>query len=1011
MKWSWRALFLAVIAAWIGACDGPKSGTDGHTSWLSHCAQSSDCDTGLECLCGVCTRACSTTADCEGIGPLATCTAVAVLHDACDGTPPSGGGLCLRGDGEAGANVGPDAAVSDAAVSTPDASLDAGSLPHDGGDAAPPANHGDGATLATRDAAADAPSPTHTPDAGTDSGVSTNVDGGAPCHDDDGDGVCNAVDVCPGSDDRVDTDGDGRPDGCEPSLLLDINTATNGSRPGFFTELSGSVYFVANDGFSSGGEIWKTDVAGGPATQIDPGAPQPVPSDLTTLGDRLLFFRGDGTLWSTDGGVGAASLVASDFNFALPQPVSAKLISGGLLYFRVFTGVGTDEVWRTDGTPSGTVRLNSGPGNGDPSFGPSLVAAGGFVFFAAPDPGGQGLDVWRTDGTPAGTFPVTAPGSGIAVADPRSQLATLNGRVYFVGLQDPGVRGLWSTDGTAAGTRPALASPPADFAPWSLTATATHLFVTTYDYTNPTWALWVMAGEGDTPTRLDIQGEVTPVGDDAYVNDGHAIWRLTGGGGPVRVYDIPGSSRISSLVPAGTGAYFALYPGSSGGLERIDASGVSELLSVAGVLDLTGAVYSPQGRLYFGAMTSWYGRSGDPWVSDGTPAGTHELARINKTTLDSDVGPFLPGAVSGAGVVFSARTPSSGLEPWITFGDAASTRMIEDAAPGYYDGFVSHWAALDGYHFFVAQDQAQTASVHRVDAAGNVVALTPMPFEGVQGRRAYPGSSGVLFAGTSEFNWVSRTALTGSAPSLASAQRVQSTSFGAFAGSPVHSAVEWSGAMWFSSGSQLWFTDGTVAGTELVDQNWWTPLVVMDNHLYASGAGGWSRWDSSAGTPTAVPGLVGTLLTDVPLGGYLYFGTQTALYRSDGTAFEHVADLAVDTSTTAAVAGNRMFLFDRSDTIWVTDGTSAGTHPVMDRTCPIHEVVAYRGLAYFCGADDAHGYELWRSDGTSSGTFMEGDLAPGIFNSNPSGYGAAGDALYFKATTREYGTEPWVLRH
>ena len=35
------------------------------------------------------------------------------------------------------------------------------------------------------------------------------------CTDNDGDGVCDADDICPGSDDSVDTDGDGVPDGCD----------------------------------------------------------------------------------------------------------------------------------------------------------------------------------------------------------------------------------------------------------------------------------------------------------------------------------------------------------------------------------------------------------------------------------------------------------------------------------------------------------------------------------------------------------------------------------------------------------------------------------------------------------------------------------------------------------------------------------------------------------------------------------------------------------------------------
>ncbi|MCI4651300.1 M12 family metallo-peptidase [Phaeodactylibacter sp.] len=43
----------------------------------------------------------------------------------------------------------------------------------------------------------------------------TSCGAGGPCPDDDGDGVCNADDVCPGFDDTIDSDGDGIPDGCD----------------------------------------------------------------------------------------------------------------------------------------------------------------------------------------------------------------------------------------------------------------------------------------------------------------------------------------------------------------------------------------------------------------------------------------------------------------------------------------------------------------------------------------------------------------------------------------------------------------------------------------------------------------------------------------------------------------------------------------------------------------------------------------------------------------------------
>lgn len=53
----------------------------------------------------------------------------------------------------------------------------------------------------------------------------TSCGAGGPCPDADGDGVCDASDICPGFDDNVDTDGDGIPDGCDTGG--DCTTATD----------------------------------------------------------------------------------------------------------------------------------------------------------------------------------------------------------------------------------------------------------------------------------------------------------------------------------------------------------------------------------------------------------------------------------------------------------------------------------------------------------------------------------------------------------------------------------------------------------------------------------------------------------------------------------------------------------------------------------------------------------------------------------------------------------------
>jgi hypothetical protein len=69
------------------------------------------------------------------------------------------------------------------------------------------------------DASMDAETPPMPVDGGVDASMdAAAVDGGgedASCSDADGDGRCDAVDVCPGADDGADADGDDVPDGCD----------------------------------------------------------------------------------------------------------------------------------------------------------------------------------------------------------------------------------------------------------------------------------------------------------------------------------------------------------------------------------------------------------------------------------------------------------------------------------------------------------------------------------------------------------------------------------------------------------------------------------------------------------------------------------------------------------------------------------------------------------------------------------------------------------------------------
>ncbi len=121
-----------------------------------------------------------------------------------------------------------------------------------------------------------------------------------------------------------------------------------------------------------------------------------------------------------------------------------------------------------------------------------------------------------------------------------------------------------------------------------------------------------------------------------------------------------------------------------------------ELLSPLGGLD--------DGRLILLGGTSATGA--EPWVTDGTPAGTSALADIFSGPSSSQVR-FM--ANSGDKLYFSASSPSTAREPWVTDGTLAGTFLLRDVGPGMAPGIDSfknntQAVAFPGGMYFTAYD-------------------------------------------------------------------------------------------------------------------------------------------------------------------------------------------------------------------------------------------------------------------------------------------------------------------
>jgi ELWxxDGT repeat protein len=165
--------------------------------------------------------------------------------------------------------------------------------------------------------------------------------------------------------------------------------------------------------------LWSTDgTAAG--TTPHPDFPSGI-SRLISAGSRMFLTIG-GNLWVSDGTAAGTRRVPGD---AYPSGTPV-LLNGRLFYWQ------SDGLWSSDGTAAGTKPVLNAAGERlewDPSE--RLAAFGGHVYFVV-----STEELWRTDGSPAGTVKV-------GVRFPR-QLTPAQDRLFFSGWDPAAGQELWA---------------------------------------------------------------------------------------------------------------------------------------------------------------------------------------------------------------------------------------------------------------------------------------------------------------------------------------------------------------------------------------------------------------------------------------------------------------------------------------------------------------------------------------------------------------------------------------
>jgi ELWxxDGT repeat protein len=238
-------------------------------------------------------------------------------------------------------------------------------------------------------------------------------------------------------------------------------------------------------------------------------------------------------------------------------------------FFGYDQGLGTNSIWKSDGTVAGTVHIL------DVQAPSNLIVSGTVAYFRALDPV-NGLQPWKSDGTPGGTLMVKA--IGTSSSSPRNFMA-IGPLVFFAATT--GTENLWQTDGTAAGTVMVQPS-PAQPAPNWITDTngmgvfGSELYFKAADNLYP-WELWKTDGTVAgtvrvviSPPNLNPNG-MTPFGSSVFfagtdAAHGTELWSSDGtAAGTQLVWDLnpgPASSIANQFTVVESSLFFTANGGS-----------------------------------------------------------------------------------------------------------------------------------------------------------------------------------------------------------------------------------------------------------------------------------------------------------------------------------------------------------------------------------------------------------------------------------------------------------------
>jgi len=462
--------------------------------------------------------------------------------------------------------------------------------------------------------------------------------------------------------------------------------------------------------------------------------------------------------------------------------------------------------------------------------------------------------------------------------------------------------------------------------------------------------------------------------------------------------------------------------------------------------------------LYFTANDGVHGK--ELWRSDGTESGTYMLKDINTTGdrwEDEIIGGMVANLIYYNGyILFSADDKVNGQELWITDGTPEGTNLLKDILVGPESSAPFASFVFNNYVYFACNDEVHGRELWKTDgtAAGTQLLKDINPGSGIGyhgGHKFIIFNNNFYFFGTDGGN---KPGLWKSDGTTAGTQFVKNLN-----PNGLSSASEMTGSVtstYFvfvgftnTTGEELWKSDGTSAGTIMLKDinplaysglsSEDTEFVTFNDKVFFTAENStygeelWSTDGTTNGTQIVkdiFPGNYGSTPFKLTLANnYLIFSARESLggiyslWRSDGTSngtYEiKRIDLSYNPDLNFVPFNNSVYFqggFNNLNgaELMKTDGTNNGTQVVHD----INHVIGSYERSYqvlndklvFVGNDGLNGFEPFISDGTINGTRMIKNINPSS-SSIPASldsktfFAKAGNNLFFRATNGTNGYE------